>query len=131
MSTISRTARQVCACDKKAGLPFTQRFRESSPESFTVLLVTRIVSRVMFLKEVIAFSRSQNDKTFLALITCSRHYDIPAKTRSRMTAAITFSRQNDAGSRAHYLGCIQTATDTSFTRDLSIFSLCSHGTLNG
>ena len=26
-------------------------------------------------------------------------YDILAKTRSRMTTAITFSRQNDAGSR--------------------------------
>ena len=33
------------------------------------------------------------------MITCSRHYDILAKTRSRMTTAITFSRQNDAGSR--------------------------------
>ena len=32
-------------------------------------------------------------------MTCSRHYDILAKTRSRMTTAITFSRQNDAGSR--------------------------------
>ena len=37
---------------------------------------------------------------FLHLITCSRHYDILAKTRSKMTTAITFSRQNDAGSRA-------------------------------
>ena len=40
--------------------------RESTPESFTVLLVTRIVSRVMCLKDVTAFSRSQHDKTFLA-----------------------------------------------------------------
>ena len=31
-------------------------------------------------------------------MTCSRHYDILAKTRNRMTTAITFSRQNDAGS---------------------------------
>ena len=30
---------------------------------------------------------------------CSRHYDILAKTRCRMTSAITISRQNDAGSR--------------------------------
>ena len=28
-----------------------------------------------------------------------RHFDILAKTRGRMTTAITFSRQNDAGSR--------------------------------
>ena len=36
---------------------------------------------------------------FLHLITCSRHYDILAKRRGRMTTATTFSRQNDAGSR--------------------------------
>ena len=35
----------------------------------------------------------------LHLITFSRHYDILAKSRSRMTTATTFSRQNDAGSR--------------------------------
>ena len=34
------------------------------------------------------------------MITCYSHYDIFAKTRGRMTTAITFSRQNDAGSRA-------------------------------
>ena len=34
----------------------------------------------------------------LFLITCFRHYDILAKTLSSMTTAITFSRQNDAGS---------------------------------
>ena len=35
------------------------------------------------------------------MITCLRHYNILAKTRSilKMTTAITFSRQNDAGSR--------------------------------
>ena len=38
-------------------------------------------------------------KSFLHLITCSRHYDILAKILSRLTMAITFSRQNDAGSR--------------------------------
>ena len=32
-------------------------------------------------------------------MTCFRHYDILAKTRSRVTTATTFSRQNDAGSR--------------------------------
>ena len=33
-------------------------------------------------------------------MTCFRHYDILPKPRSRMTTAITFSRQDDAGSRA-------------------------------
>ena len=37
---------------------------------------------------------------FSNLITCSRHYDILAKTRSRMTTAITFSRQNDVASQS-------------------------------
>ena len=33
-------------------------------------------------------------------MTCSRHYDILVKTRSKLTTAIRFSRQNDAaGSR--------------------------------
>ena len=36
----------------------------------------------------------------LTFLTCSRHFDVFAKTLSRMTTAITFSRQNDAGSRA-------------------------------
>ena len=34
------------------------------------------------------------------LITCFRYFDILAKTRSRMTTATTFSRQNDAGPRS-------------------------------
>ena len=33
-------------------------------------------------------------------MTFFRHYDILGQARSRMTTAITFSRQNDAGSRA-------------------------------
>ena len=32
-------------------------------------------------------------------MTCSHHHDILAKTGSRITTAIVFSRQNDAGSR--------------------------------
>ena len=38
---------------------------------------------------------------FLTFDNLFRHYDILAKTRSRTTTAITFSRQNDAGSRAN------------------------------
>ena len=34
-------------------------------------------------------------------MTCFRHLDILAKTRGRVTTATTFSRQNDAGSRAY------------------------------
>ena len=34
-------------------------------------------------------------------MTCFRQHDIRAKTRSRVTTATTFSRQNDAGSRAN------------------------------
>ena len=34
------------------------------------------------------------------MIISSRHFDILAKTRSWMTTATTFSRQNEAGSRA-------------------------------
>ena len=37
------------------------------------------------------------------MITCFRHYVLLAKTRSGMTTAITFFRQNDAGSREQYL----------------------------
>ena len=33
------------------------------------------------------------------MTSCSRHLDILSKTRSRVTTANTFSRQNDAGSR--------------------------------
>ena len=32
-------------------------------------------------------------------MTCFRYFDILAKTRSRVTTAVAFSRQNDAGSR--------------------------------
>ena len=37
---------------------------------------------------------------FTTFETCFRYYDILGKTRGRMTMAITFSRQNDGGSRA-------------------------------
>ena len=45
----------------------------------------------------------KKDKTsniWQVLSTNSRHYDILAKIRSRMTTAITISHQNDAGLRA-------------------------------
>ena len=39
---------------------------------------------------LLPFAKRSN---FVHLITCFRHYDILAKTRSRITTAITFSRQ--------------------------------------
>ena len=54
------------------------------------------ISAVIFIGEGFALSRLQNDYN---LITYSIHYYILANTRSRMTTAITFSRQNDIGSR--------------------------------
>ena len=68
---------------------------------FIVLFFTRNVSSVIFFEGGQDLSRLQNTKTsHISVITCSRHYDTLTKTRSRMTTAITFSRQNDAGSRA-------------------------------
>ena len=46
------------------------------------------------------FEMTPGFKPFTDLITCCRYFDILAKTRSRMTTATTFSRHNDAGSRA-------------------------------
>ena len=52
-----------------------------------------------FLKEV-KTSLDCKMRKHLTLDKLYPHYDILAKTRSRMTTATTFSRQNDAGSRA-------------------------------
>ena len=52
-----------------------------------------------FLKEV----KTSLDRKMRKLLTLDKlypHYDTLAKTRSRMTTATTFSRQNDAASRA-------------------------------
>ena len=54
--------------------------------------------RLFLLKEVKP-SPDRKMINFLHLITCSRHYDILAKSRCRMTMVITFFRQKDAGSR--------------------------------
>ena len=70
------------------------RIFSKNVQSFIVLFFTWKVSAIIFTGGNLALSRSQNDWT------CSCHYDILAKTRSRMTTATTFSRQNDVGSRA-------------------------------
>ena len=56
---------------------------------------TRKVSTVILIEEVYALSRSKNDKG-----SSIPRYDILTKIRRIMTTALTFSRQNDAGSRA-------------------------------
>ena len=69
------------------------------PESFILPFLTRKVSTVIFSEGSYALSRWQNDKTsniWIILFPPLRHH---ARTRSRMTVATTFSRQNDAGSR--------------------------------
>ena len=70
-------------------------------------------------------------KSFLHLITCCRHYDILAKTRTRLTMAITFSRQNDAGSRASntiekisYLKLSNVVVAETRTKKLEVLSFC-------
>ena len=75
-------------------------------EYFIVLSSPEILA-LLFLLEEVKFlphhpppppsTRSQKDH----LTTCFRHYDILAKSRSRMTMANTFTRQIDAASRAH------------------------------
>ena len=57
------------------------------------IFFTRKVSTVTFSEGSYTLSRPQNDKTSNIhehLITCFRHYDILAKTRSRMTTATSF-----------------------------------------
>ena len=45
----------------------------------------------------------QKDEITYVSRTRFRHYDVLTKTRSKMTTAITFPRQNDTGSRARAL----------------------------
>ena len=71
-----------------------------SPESFILLFWPKKLARLFILNEV---NRSPDGK-MMKLHTFDNLFpqptnDIRAKTRSRMTAAITFSRQNDVGSR--------------------------------
>ena len=73
---------------------------DTTAESFIVLFFARKVTTVILMKRVMPSS----DRKMLRLLSFNitfRHYAIVAKTRSRMTTAIKFSRQNDAGSRAH------------------------------
>ena len=66
-----------------------------TPESFIVLFFATKGSWLISVEGGEALSRSLNDK-----IPNIRHYEILPKTRSRITMATTFSRQNHVGSRA-------------------------------
>ena len=71
------------------------RFKNENYYEDEIKLVHQYSKRGFFLVEgVQSLARSHNDET------CFHDYDIPAKTRNRMTAAIAFSCQNDAYSRA-------------------------------
>ena len=52
-------------------------------------------------------------------MTCFRHYDILAKTRSRMTTAVAFSRQNDTGSRVSNYSVLRKSRTSPRLRILS------------
>ena len=67
-------------------------------EFFIVLFSPEKLAMLSFLKEV-KTSLDCKMRKHLTLDKLYPHYDILAKTRSRMTTATTFSRQNDAGSR--------------------------------
>ena len=68
------------------------------PESFILPFFSRKVSTVTLSERLhpLAIAKWSN---FQYLITCFRHFDILAKTHSRVTTTTTFSRQNDVGSR--------------------------------
>ena len=68
-------------------------------EFFIVLFSPEKLAMLSFLKEV----KTSLDRKMRKLLTLDKlypHYDTLTKTRSRMTTATTFSRQNDAASRA-------------------------------
>ena len=74
--------------------------KKGTPESFILLFFyQKKLVRLFMVMGVKPSLDSKMIKNFLHLITCSRHYYILAKTLSRLTMAVTFSRQNYAGSR--------------------------------
>ena len=72
----------------------------NTPESFIVLCFTRKINAVVVNEGRWALSRWQNHKTSSIWHLVSATTTILAKTRSRMTTAIAFCRQNDTSLRA-------------------------------
>ena len=72
-----------------------------TPESSTVLFVTRRVSTVIIFFKVVKPPTDCKMIKLLTLMTCSRHNAIHAKTCNRMTTlkSSSSSRQSNAGSR--------------------------------
>ena len=73
--------------------------KKDTLESFILLLFTKKDHTVIYTER--SYKPSPNSRMIKRLTIDNlfpRHFDILAKTRSRMTTAITFSRQNDAGS---------------------------------
>ena len=71
-----------------------------TPESFIALFfLSKKLAQSTFLKKISVLPVAKRLNR-LTVDKSVRHYDILAKTRSKMTTTITFSRQNDAGSRA-------------------------------
>ena len=89
--------------------------------SFISLFSPEKLTRLFSLKEVKPSSDPKviRLQTFDNLIISVTMYSIFAKTRSRITTAITFSRQNDAGSSArcaHYLALRESRESRSRSR---------------
>ena len=75
-------------------LQFLRLFKKKdTAESFILIFFSpQKLVRLFILKEVKP-SLDRKMIKFTHLVTCSRHYDILAKSRRRMTTAITFSRK--------------------------------------
>ena len=96
--------REQASTGTRFNLNFSRVFRKKKkhpPKASFYFFSQKKLARLFILKEV---KLSPNDK-MIKLHTFDNLFppptnDIRAKTRSRMTTAIMFSRQNDAGSRA-------------------------------
>ena len=59
------------------------------------------------------------------------HYDILAKTRSRMTTATTFSRQNDPGSRVSDTQNWENVVAVLVSKSKALYRLCPNPYIPG
>ena len=81
-------------------LSLEQRKNRVTNTGFTILQqhnLKKLKKKTADKKEV----KPSSDSKMIKRLTCFRHHDILTTTRSRMTTAIRFSRQNDTGSCAH------------------------------
>lgn len=85
--------------DSEVFCPFSEN---SNPEKFYCTFLLEKLERLFLLKE---FEPSPD-----RIASHFRLNDILVKTRSRMTTAVTFSRQNDVGSRLALLAIDKTSS---------------------